>query len=89
MAHSSPGRDRREKKKAGEGRKLTQGVSRGGVKSRKYVPYFHDKRGQFPLAVSRKWALKGKMYARFREKKGRASKMYQQGTETVSLLRWL
>ena len=55
------------------------------MKSRKYVPYFHDKEGQSLLAVSRKRAFKRKMYARFREKKGRASKMYQQGTETFTL----
>ena len=86
MAHGSPGRKGAKGRKAREGRKLTEGVSRGGVKSRKYVPYFHDKEGQSLLAVSRKQAFKEKMYARFREKKGRTSKMYQHGAETVSFL---
>ena len=47
MAHGSPGRKRREKKKAGEGRKPTQGVSRGGLMGWKRVPYFAEKEGQF------------------------------------------
>ena len=56
----APGRRKHEKERAGEGRKLTRGVSRGGVKSAKCVPYFRDKEGQFQLAVSRKRAFKSK-----------------------------
>ena len=81
----APGK-RQAREEESRGGKKTHSRSEPGRGEKSEVrPLLPRQEGQSLLAVSRKRAFKRKMYARFREKKGRASKMYQQGTETVSL----